>query len=262
MAKCKICTVKMSFFAQARVLKRYEVAYYRCNGCGFIQTEEPYWLEEAYSEAITESDIGLVSRNNMLALITRSVIQCCFNPEGNFLDYAGGYGLFVRLMRDAGYDFHLYDRYCDNLFAQGFAATASGSFHLVTAFEVVEHMRNPLDEMEQILACSPNVLFTTEVLPVPPPLPGHWWYFGLNHGQHISFFTSASLETMARKLSLNHYTNGKSIHLFTKKKLSPLIFKLATLYPLACLASGVYRRKSLLPSDYEAARNLHDKARP
>jgi hypothetical protein len=50
----------------------------------------------------------------------------------------GGYGMFVRLMRDGGFDFHREDPLCDNLFAQGFDRQDDGTFELVTAFEVFE----------------------------------------------------------------------------------------------------------------------------
>ena len=28
--------------------------------CGFIQTEEPYWLNEAYAKALVAADIGVI----------------------------------------------------------------------------------------------------------------------------------------------------------------------------------------------------------
>lgn len=40
--------------------------YYRCPNCGFICTEEPYWLDEAYSSAIASTDIGVIMRNMLL----------------------------------------------------------------------------------------------------------------------------------------------------------------------------------------------------
>ena len=58
--KCKICGSEASSFDSARILRKYDVDYFECPYCGFIQTEEPYWLTEAYSSAITSSDIGLV----------------------------------------------------------------------------------------------------------------------------------------------------------------------------------------------------------
>lgn len=252
MARCKICSAKTAPFARAVLLKRHDVAYHRCSGCGFLQTEEPYWLDEAYQQAITGTDIGLVARNIKLAKVTRSLISLCFNPAGKFLDYAGGLGLFVRLMRDAGYDFHLYDRYCKNIFAKGLEGVQGESYELVTALEVLEHVHAPLEEMELILNHSRNVLFSTELYPESMPAPDDWWYFGLNHGQHVSFFTTRSLQIMAEKLSLRYYTDGVSIHLFTEKALPPILFALALKSPVATLTDLLFRRPSLLPSDHAA----------
>ena len=60
---CTLCTAPMNPFAEATVLNKYPVSYFKCSACGFIQTEEPYWLAEAYSDAIGKSDVGLVKRN-------------------------------------------------------------------------------------------------------------------------------------------------------------------------------------------------------
>lgn len=251
---CHVCSSKTDYFARSKVLGKYPVAYYRCSSCGFIQTEEPYWLDEAYSEAITGSDVGLVSRNLRLSQITQSVIRACFNPQGRYIDYGGGYGLLVRLMRDAGFDFRWFDKYCVNLFAQGYAAIADDAvqYDLVTAFELVEHMRAPMEEMKDVLSYSRNLLFSTEILPSSAPQPDAWWYYGLDHGQHISFFTIESLKIMARKLSLNFVTNGTSLHMFTEKRLSTIKFKISSMYCFAFLTNILFRKKSLLTPDYES----------
>lgn len=249
---CHVCSRPADYFARDKVLGKHPVAYYRCSSCGFIQTEEPYWFDEAYAEAITGSDVGLVSRNMRLSQITQSVIRTCFNPRGRFLDYAGGYGLLVRLMRDAGYDFRWCDKYCDNLFAGGFEATPDESmgYELVTAFEVVEHMRNPLEELKGMLAFSRNLLFSTEILPSSAPKPGEWWYYGLDHGQHISFYTLDSLKVLAQTFSLNFFTDGTGLHMFSENRLSTIKFRAAAVHSLAFIGNMLFRRKSLLQQDY------------
>src|SRR5690349_21110797 len=120
--KCRICVNESLFFAQAHILHKYNIQYFRCNFCGFIQTEEPYWLKDAYINAINASDIGLVHRNIITSNLTKAVIRLFFNGDDEFIDYGGGYGLFVRLMRDAGYNFYRHDIFCENLFAKGFDA--------------------------------------------------------------------------------------------------------------------------------------------
>ena len=85
-----------------------------------MQTEKPYWLEEAYSTPIAAEDTGILKRNYDNRIIASAVIEGFFNAGAQFLDYGGGWGILTRLMRDDGYDFYLMDKYSENLFARGF----------------------------------------------------------------------------------------------------------------------------------------------
>ncbi|MEB3281500.1 MAG: methyltransferase domain-containing protein [Lyngbya sp.] len=225
---CKICNSESHFFETALVLNKHQVNYFQCSNCGFVQTEEPHWLDEAYLTPIANSDVGLISRNLSLSRLTEKLILNYFNIKNKFLDYGCGYGLMVRMMRDLGFNFYGYDKYCQNLFAQRFVAELEESYELATAFEVFEHLVNPLDEIEQILKFSKNILFSTQLLPPNNPKPNEWWYYALHEGQHISIYTPQSLSIIAEKFSLNLYTNGSSVHLLTEKKLPSNVFE--TLY--------------------------------
>lgn len=117
---CKICNQQTKTLFRAKIMNKYEISYFYCEYCGFLQTEEPYWLNKAYSESINISDIGYLQRNIHLAQKITILLSLFFDKNGKFLDYAGGYGVFVRLMRDIGFDFYWDDKYTPNLFAKGF----------------------------------------------------------------------------------------------------------------------------------------------
>ena len=102
---CKICTQQTTQIFKAKILNKYEINYFHCEHCGFLQTEEPYWLDEAYSESINISDTGYMQRNLMLSGKLTILLALFFDKNGKFLDYAGGYGVFVRMMRDIGFDY-------------------------------------------------------------------------------------------------------------------------------------------------------------
>ncbi len=251
---CKICSSGSDHFGVTTVLGKYDVNYYRCGLCGFIQTEEPYWLTEAYSEAIALSDVGLVDRNIRLSRVSAVILSTFFDADKTFLDFGGGYGLFTRLMRDAGFDFRHYDKYSHNLLACGFEAdpAATVKYEALTAFEVFEHLADPMSEIEEMLAFSRNIIFTTELVPPQAPLPGTWWYYGARHGQHVSFYTRETLDSIARKFSLRVYSNGRFLHLLTDKKLSPSLFRVMARPRLAPFATFLAPRKSLLAEDYRS----------
>ena len=225
--KCKICGSPSTHFGKARLLNRHDVSFFRCDRCGFIQTESPYWLEEAYDSAITKSDIGLIGRNLEMATHTKQLILTCFKPKGKFIDFGGGYGMFVRLMRDQGFDFYRYDLLCENLFAEGFEASPNTNYTLLTAWEVFEHLQDPLAEIEKMLSFSRNLFFSTILLGSPPKPLTEWWYYGLEHGQHISFYTLESLHVIAQKFNLKiHFSNG-SLHFMGDSLINPLLVKVA-----------------------------------
>lgn len=156
----------------------------------------------------------------------------------------------MRLLRDSGIEAFWEDRYCQNIFARGFewendnprllrldsAYNAADNAnqaqiptpYLATSFEVFEHLPNPREEIESMLSRTPNLLFSTELLPSSiPESSGEnaWWYYGFEHGQHISFYSRESLEFIARQMGLYFCSYG-SLHLFSSKKIHPLAFKL------------------------------------
>ncbi len=250
----------------ATTLNKYEVTYFKCLDTGFIQTEEPYWLEEAYSSAITKLDIGLLHRNELLRDITTKILTHHFNPDGIFLDYAGGYGVFTRMMRDQGFDFYHIDPYCKNIFSENFEFSENhhSKIELATAFEVFEHLVNPLEEIGKILEYSDNILFTTELQPDGLHTVDDWWYFIPETGQHISLYNKNALQYLATKLGCNFYTDGSKTHLFTKKKLKndPFIEQKLP-YFIASMKRKVERylkkinpaRESLLQQDWLTIKN-------
>ena len=223
--KCNICKSTSNLFSKHQILGKYDIAYYQCTECGFVQTESPYWLDEAYSEAIADSDIGLVYRNLNLSILTNRMISNHFNSDASFLDYGGGYGLFVRLMRDNGFDFHWEDKFCENIFAKNFLLKPNIKYELVTAFEVFEHLPDPLMEIEAMLQFSDSILFSTELLPADNPRPGEWWYYAPQTGQHISLYTRKSLQEIARQLGLKCYSDSSSNHLLSRREMTDDIFK-------------------------------------
>ncbi|MDO8713800.1 MAG: methyltransferase domain-containing protein [Polynucleobacter sp.] len=211
---CRVCGSDANYIFDGEVLGKYVVKYYECNECGYIQTEEPYWLEHAYRQSITPSDTGIMLRNQYNARLVLATLYILNNLDGSIVDYAGGYGILVRLLRDYGVDALWSDRYSKNLLASGFEY-ASGPAHLVTAFEAFEHFIEPSQELKSLLKISPNVLLSTELVANQTPAHDAWWYYGSEHGQHIGFFRTKTLEKMAAQNGKKLITDGRSYHLFT-----------------------------------------------
>lgn len=245
--KSKLTGGETKLLFESRVLNKYNVRYYLCQETGFIQTEEPYWLDEAYKSVITKLDVGIVHRNMRMAQFAETLLVKFFNYKAQFLDYAGGYGLFTRIMRDKGFDFHNVDPYCPNIFAEYFDLSTlpvRSSFEMVTAFEVFEHLANPLEEIVRIFSFSDNILFTTELRNVTIEEVRQWHYLSFETGQHVAFFTREALQYVAKHFGYFFYTDGISIHLFTKKPLTSNPFARKPREPFLLRKARKYVRKA------------------
>ena len=111
---CRICSVPVSEKFSSNLLNKYTVKYFQCSICRYVQTESPFWLEEAYTNTINDSDTGMMMRSLWHRNIASTLIYLFFDKRGKFLDYGGGYGVFVRLMRDIGFDYYWQDKYTKN----------------------------------------------------------------------------------------------------------------------------------------------------
>lgn len=225
MMKCSVCGAESNHAFDEKVLEKYNVSYYQCKNCFFLQAEKPYWLDEAYSSAISVSDTGLVMRNISLALKLASLLYFGFHSRSisaTYLDVAGGYGMMARLMRDFGFDYYWDDKFCQNTMARGFEEdNAPSPFRGVSAFEVLEHIHDPLqfiDDIQKKHSSVTTFVFST-LLYEGDCLPDKsWWYYSFATGQHISFYHRKTMEYIAKKLGMQLISiNG--FHIFTKHRI-------------------------------------------
>jgi len=248
----------MEYFGAAILLDHIPVSYYRCLGCGFVRTEDPSWLSEAYATPIARLDVGLLSRCFRLANVTEAVVRT-MPAGGRYLDWGGGYGVLTRLLRDRGLDFRHHDAYAPNYFAIGLEGEIEETWDLVTMFEVLEHLTDPFHELERLAAAAPVLLFSTQLLPEPAPLPGLWWYYALETGQHVSLYTLQTLQTLAARLGRRLVSDGVHLHALCSGTRLPRAAQLIIRSPPAADLLRLMLRRlrptpSLIDHDFQAAR--------
>jgi hypothetical protein len=262
MIPCRACSGSAKPAFEATVLGRHRVRYFRCAACGYLETEEPTWLAEAYAEAINLQDTGLVERNLRFADETVLLLFHFFDRRGKFVDFAGGTGLFTRLMRDAGFDFRWLDAHARNVHARGFeAAPDEKGVELVTSFESFEHFVHPREELARLVAMSRSVLLSTELLPSPLPAPGAWPYYAFEHGQHIGFFERRTLERLAAEQGLKLHTWGP-LHLMTDRPLPPLKLRLVRKLRRRLVRRARRAMGSLIDADHDRLARLPPSSAP
>jgi hypothetical protein len=166
--------------------------------------------------------------------------------------------MFVRLMRDRGFRFQYYDPSCENLFARFNEARLQNGrrYKLATAIEVIEHTVDPMDTVSRMLKYSGAVLLSTEISTSAPPDPA-WWYLGLEHGQHISFFGVRTFSALAERLSIKYVHLQPNWHLLSEQsaglgnqKTSRIARVIERLFPKTKI------EHSLMMPDFDATRRF------
>ena len=222
--KCNICNNETENAFSHPVREKFHAEYRICKNCDYMFVENPSWLAEAYARPINITDTGYVMRNIYLSRKTLLIFTYIFGLRGatkkTFLDYAAGYGMLTRILRDYGLNFLWDDPYTENFFANGFEYKKGDTIDALTCFECFEHFVEPLPEIEKMLGISDTIFFSTQLKPVGVIPQETWGYYGFNHGQHTSFYSKKTFEAIAKKYSLTYVTDGNTLHLLTKKKVS------------------------------------------
>jgi Methyltransferase domain len=212
---CRLCGGPTEVAFRTKVLGRHQVSYFVCATCGCLQSETPYWLDEAYQQAIVATDTGAV-RRSVISHVAIACIAKVLRVKGRFLDFGGGTGMLCRLLRDRGFDAYIHDKYAEPVYASGFVLDLEhvepGSIGLLSAIEVLEHCAHPATDVGRLFAARPQVLVATTV-----PYHGEkedWWYLGPSTGQHVFFFSPKGLRFLAQKHGY-HYLGVGAFHIFS-----------------------------------------------
>jgi Methyltransferase domain len=239
----------------ATVLGEHQARYGLCQTCGLLFAHNPDWLNQAYQHPIAQIDTGVLRRNLFNALRLTGILVMLFDRNARLLDYAGGCGLFTRMMRDIGFDYYWHDKYCTNTLAGGFAHQPESTYCVVTALEVLEHVPDPqmfVRSMLEETSCN-NIIFSTTVFEGAPP-PLDWQYYAFESGQHICFYQPRTLEYLAESMGMR-YVRGGDLHLFTKNPVSPIWFRLlASRWGLLAFLFARLSLRSRTQTDFEIMR--------
>lgn len=195
---CRLCGAEAERVCVQQVLRRYPVGYYQCPNCDLLQTQRPFWLEEAYASALSALDTGAIARARLCTDLTRAIASMLrLSPDSPCIDFGGGHGILTRALRDHGYDFRWHDRYAQNHFARGFEADPAQPHALLTSFEVWEHLPAPAFDLAEFFAPGHDFLLIGTYLH-----HGHrdnWWYYSSESGQHVAFFSDTTMRFVARR---------------------------------------------------------------
>jgi SAM-dependent methyltransferase len=206
---CKICDGEaelygvVDFHKTCNVGYRVPVAgvpiyYRRCAACGFLFTDAfDDWDEDQFKAHIYNDGYHAFDPDYQTARPTGNagvVAQLWAERKAGIrvLDFGGGNDVFCSVLRANGFPVAVtYDPMVPE-----HASRPEGKFDLVTCFETLEHLPDPLAGLAKIIECvaEPGMIFYS-TLTQPADFDNHglsWWYVGPRNG-HISVFTKQAL---------------------------------------------------------------------
>lgn len=188
-----------------RVLEQHDVAYLQCGQCQSLQTEPPYWLDEAYREHnLSNLDTGAAQRNLHNLAACWSIAKVL--RLRNVLDVGGGDGLLCRLLRDYEINCFVRDRYAKPTYAQGFENPDFATPDLIVAFEVLEHYPQPSGDLDALFKQGPKAVVASTGIYTNQG--EDWWYLASEAGQHVFFYSRRALDQVARKYGYDLLISG------------------------------------------------------
>jgi hypothetical protein len=194
---CRACGGSLTPAFDAVVLQDVQVTYERCGSCGSLMLLNPHWLRRAYGTAfVPDPDFGALRRTLFVHRTLRRLRAARLLPHRHrSLDFGSGLGMLVRLQRDHDVDAWGYDVYSTPKFAETYCRRVlpEGTFDLVTCIEVIEHTTDPIDVLKLFRSrVNENGLVAVSTEFVDGQVdPKSWHYLALEHGQHITLFSSA-----------------------------------------------------------------------
>jgi hypothetical protein len=214
---CRLCGCNARQIFTKQVLQRHVVGYFLCDNCGSLQTEEPYWLSESYSQNNLAAVDTFAANRAITNLGMVASLRNILGVKGRMLDYGGGDGLLTRLLRDQGIDAFVYDAYANPTYAGGFSGSLDDEPEMVTAFEVLEHLVTPRDFFFALSASTARVFLSTTCL-YNNDGPD-WFYLEPGTGGHIFFYSPKALQIVAKSSGWS-VVLAKRFQLFVRGELS------------------------------------------
>jgi 2-polyprenyl-3-methyl-5-hydroxy-6-metoxy-1,4-benzoquinol methylase len=191
----------------------------RCRSCSHAFCSPiPQNVSDQYRDVVDQEYLGHSESRRLAARAVLRIIRR-HAPTGILLDVGCATGDFLEVARGQGYRVEGVElsRWSSTIARERglvvhqesletFAATRGGRYDVVTLWGVIEHFAEPAVEMRRLRELlRPGgllALWTGDVDSVTSRMLGRkWWYW---QGQHIQYFTHASLKRLVGASSLEH----------------------------------------------------------
>jgi SAM-dependent methyltransferase len=225
-ALCKICSGVAQLYGVIDFHKGHDrlplsgipIYYRRCAACDFLFTDAfDCWSDEqfkthVYNDDYLEFDPDYKGPRPLSNADVVARLWAKHKAETRVLDFGGGNDLFCERLRSYGFPVAVtYDPMVPT-----HALRPDGKFDLVTCFETLEHVPNPLATVALIVECvaEPGLILYSTVIQ-PPDFSNQglaWWYVAPRNG-HISLFSKRALSVLWGRHGYKTFSFNDNIHL-------------------------------------------------
>ena len=237
---CKICGNAAPLFSVVDFSKSCEehhgkrlplvgipVYYRRCGTCGFLFTDAfDDWSVDEFRAHIYNDDYPSVDPDYLTKRPKWNADQVTnfwgeIRTTVRVLDFGGGNDALCSALRANGFSTAIsYDPIVPE-----FSRRPAGKFDLVTCFETIEHMPDPMAGIASILEFADDpglILYSTVALPADTDVGGAgWWYVAPRNG-HVSIFTPQALAAAWGHHGYKTVSQNQNIH-FAFRTLPPYV---------------------------------------
>ena len=193
------------------------IEYRLCDVCGFCFAPGiARWGFREFEERIYNDGYEAVDPDYKRARpeANAAMLEQLFaSARPTHIDYGGGSGVLSAALRAKGWSSRTYDPFVD----RDVRAKDLGSFDLVTAFEVFEHVPDIealFGDLQSLVRPDGLVLFSTLLSDgvIVRGRPLRWWYAAPRNG-HISLFSAQSLRLCLQQRGFNFASASSNLHL-------------------------------------------------
>jgi len=206
---CPLCRQSQGefFFADRR-------NFFRCSICGLVFVLPEQFLSSQEEKAVYdqhENSPDDVRYRQFLSRMFEPMISRLL-PGSKGLDYGSGPGPTLSIMfEEAGHPMSIYDP-----FYAPDADSLSRQYDFITATEVVEHLHQPLEDLNRLWNClKPNGWLGLMTKRVASPSDFATWHYK-NDPTHVCFFSMKTFQWLAAYWKAELIVAGNDVVLFRK----------------------------------------------